>query len=69
MLTTALYLKYATKALLSFIQDCADVVEQWSCNYDMRTNTSKTKEMAICLRKRQNIYKLSVIYLYKWKRY
>jgi len=50
MLTTALYLKYATKTwyLLSRILLSADIVEQWSCNNDMRINTTKTKEMVIC---------------------
>ena len=37
--------------MVSVIQDSADLVEQWSCNTDMRINTTKTKEMAIRIRR------------------
>ena len=32
-------------------QDSANHVEQWSCNNDMRINTTETKEMVICFRR------------------
>ena len=47
------------QGMVSVIQDSADLVEQWSCNNDMRINTTKTKE--IC--------RLSAILLYEWKLY
>ena len=37
--------------MVSVIQDSADIVEQRSCNNDMRINTTKTKEMVICFRR------------------
>ena len=37
--------------MVSVIQDSADLVEQWSCNNDMRINTTKTKAMVICFRR------------------
>jgi len=37
--------------MVSVIQDSADLVEQLSCNNDMRINTTKTKEMVICFRR------------------
>ena len=39
------------QGMVSVIQDSADLVEQWSCNTDMRINTTKTKEMAIRIRR------------------
>ena len=42
---------------LCVIQDSANVVEQWSCNNDMRINTSKTKEWVL-FPQRQNICRL-----------
>ena len=37
--------------MVSVIQDSADVVEEWSCNNDMRIDNTKTKEMVICFRR------------------
>ena len=37
--------------MVSVIQDSGYLVEQWSCNNDMRINTTKTKEMVICFRR------------------
>ena len=45
------------------IQDSADLVEQCSCNNDMRINTTKTKEMVICFR-RERIFVDSLPYIY-----
>ena len=47
-LTTALFLRYANKTV---IRDSADLVEHWSCNIDMRINTTKTKNMVLCFRR------------------
>ena len=45
-------------------QDSANHVEQWSCNNDMRINTTKTKEMVVCFRRgRTFIYYLPYIYM------
>ena len=52
--------------MVSVIQDSADLVEQWSCNNDMRINTTKTKEMVICFRRDRTF---SAIYLNEWKLY
>ena len=41
--------------MASVIQDSADVVEQWSCNNDMRIYTTKTKEMVICFRRDRTV--------------
>ena len=49
--------------MVSVIQDSADVVEQWSYNNDMHINTTKTKEMVICLR-RDRTFVDSLPYIY-----
>ena len=49
--------------MVSVIQDSADLVEQWSCNNDMRINTTKTKEMVICFR-RDRTFVDSLPYIY-----
>ena len=49
--------------MVSVIQDSADVVEQLSCNNDMRINTTKTKEMVICFR-RDRIFVDYLPYIY-----
>ena len=49
--------------MVSVIQDSADIVEQWSCNNDMRINTTKTKEMVICFR-RDRTFVDSLPYIY-----
>ena len=49
--------------MVSVIQDSADLVEQWSCNNDMRINTTKTKEMVICFR-RDSTFVDSLPYIY-----
>ena len=54
--------------MVSVIQDSADVVEQWSSTNDMRINTIKTKEI-VMFQKRQNICRLSVIYVFEWNLY
>ena len=55
---------------VSVIQDSADLVEQWSCNNGMRINTTKLDQRdGYMFQKRQNICRLSAIYLYEWKLY
>ena len=49
--------------MISVIQDSADVVEQWSCNNDMRINTTKTKEMVCFRRERTFVDSLPYIYM------
>ena len=49
--------------MVSVIQDSANLVEQWSCNNDMRINTTKTKEMVICFR-RSRTFVDSLPYIY-----
>ena len=49
--------------MLSVIQDSANVVEQWSCNNDIRINTTKIKEMVICFR-RERTFVDSLPYIY-----
>ena len=49
--------------MVSVIQDSADVVKQWSCNNDMRINTTKTKEMVISFR-RDRTFVDSLPYIY-----
>ena len=49
--------------MVSVIQDSADLVEQWSCNNDMRINMTKTKEMVICFR-RDRTFVDSLPYIY-----
>ena len=54
--------------MVSVIQDSADVVEQWSCNNDMRIHMSKTNKMVICFRKDRTLFcRFSATYLCKWK--
>ena len=38
------------QGMVSIIQDSADLVKQWSCNNDMRINTTKMK-MVICFKR------------------
>ena len=49
--------------MVSVMQGSADLVEQWSCNNDMRINTTKTKEMVICFR-RDRTFVDSLPYIY-----
>ena len=49
--------------MVSVIQDSADLVEQWSCNKNMRIITTKTKEMVICFR-RDRTFLDSLPYIY-----
>jgi len=44
-------------------QDSADLVEQWSCNNDMRINTTNTKEMVMCFRRDRTLVD-SLPYIY-----
>ena len=55
--------------MVCVIQDSADLVEQWSCNNDMRINTNKTKEMVICFRRDRIFVDSLPLYLYERKLY
>ena len=55
--------KICNQDMVSVIQDSADLVEQWSCNNDMRINMAKTKEMVISFR-RDRTFVESVPYIY-----
>ena len=51
------------QVMVSVFRDSADLVEQWSCNNDMRINTTKTKEMVICFGRDRTLDSLPFIYM------